>query len=111
MPAVRLMIDVDVGRAHALDDLAVERTSREPRPVSGSRTWMCAMAAPALAASIASSAIAAGVTGTRSDFPVVSPAPVTAQVMKTSQFTARLSPVAGVGEKLSDCRIRHHPSP
>ena len=52
---------------------------------------MCAIAAPALAASIAASAIAAGVIGTRSDLPVVSPAPVTAQVMKTSQFTARLS--------------------
>src|SRR5260370_38707309 len=44
------------------------------------------MAAPALAASIADSAICLGVIGTFADLPVVSPAPVTAQVMKTSQF-------------------------
>ena len=69
------------------------------------------MAAPAFAASMAASAIAAGVIGTRSDFPVVSPAPVTAQVMKTSQFTARLFRVAVVREKLPDRRMRHHPSP
>src|SRR5262245_33838039 len=49
---------------------------------------MWAIAAPARAASIAASAIAAGVTGTLSDLPTVSPAPVTAQVMKTSRFTA-----------------------
>jgi hypothetical protein len=74
---------------------------------------MCAIAAPALAASIAESAIAAGVMGTRSDFPVVSPAPVTAQVMKTSQFTDRLSasPWPRVPGKLSDRRMRHHPCP
>ena len=72
---------------------------------------MCAIAAPALAASIAASAIAAGVIGTRSDLPVVSPAPVTAQVMKTSQFTARLSASPCVRENLSDRRMRHHPCP
>ena len=72
---------------------------------------MCAIAAPALAASMAASAIAAGVIGTRSDLPVVSPAPVTAQVMKTSQFTSRLSDVVAVRGKLSDCRMRHHPRP
>src|SRR5450755_1724870 len=44
------------------------------------------MAAPAFAASIADSAISLGVTGTLADLLVVSPAPVTAQVMKTSQF-------------------------
>src|SRR6476659_9448975 len=49
---------------------------------------MCATAAPARAASIAASAICSGVTGTRSLRPTVSPAPVTAQVTKTSQFTA-----------------------
>jgi hypothetical protein len=43
------------------------------------------MAAPAFAASIAAAAIAAGVTGTLSDRPTVSPAPVTAQVMNTSR--------------------------
>src|SRR6201987_5367438 len=49
---------------------------------------MCATAAPARAASIAASAICSGVTGTCSLRPAVSPAPVTAQVTKTSQFTA-----------------------
>ena len=118
MPAVRLTIDVDIGRAHALDDLAVEAEVARAAPVSGSRTWICAIAAPALAASIASSAIAAGVIGTRSDLPVVSPAPVTAQVMKTSQFTARLSAwltyTRGGSARwtnLSDRRIGHHPGP
>src|SRR4029077_7267130 len=48
---------------------------------------MCATAAPARAASMAASAICSGVTGTSSLRPTVSPAPVTAQVMKTSQFT------------------------
>ena len=48
---------------------------------------MCTTAAPALAASIADSAICCGVTGTCGLLPVVSPAPVMAQVMKTSQFT------------------------
>src|SRR3954467_11525088 len=48
---------------------------------------MWATAAPARAASIAASAISSGRTGTRSLAPVVSPAPVTAQVMKTSWFT------------------------
>jgi hypothetical protein len=48
---------------------------------------MWAIAAPARAASIAASAISSGVTGTRSLRWAVSPAPVTAQVTKTSQFT------------------------
>ena len=51
---------------------------------------MCAIAAPARAASIAASAICSGVTGTSALRPAVSPAPVTAHVMKTSQFTADL---------------------
>src|SRR6478672_9170615 len=57
--------------------------SRAPRPVWGSRTWMCAIAAPA---------ICTGVTGMRSLRPAVSPAPVTAQVTKTSQFIRPASP-------------------
>jgi len=48
---------------------------------------MWATAAPARAASIAAAAMASGVTGTRSLAPVVSPAPVTAHVTKTSWFT------------------------
>src|SRR5438552_18266435 len=47
---------------------------------------MCAIAAPARAASSAASAIWSGVTGTPSLRPAVSPTPVTAQVTKTSQF-------------------------
>ena len=47
---------------------------------------MCATAAPARAASTAASAIWSGVTGTLSERETVSPAPVTAQVMKTSRF-------------------------
>src|SRR5437660_11419415 len=47
---------------------------------------MWATAAPACAASTAAAATCSGVTGTRSLRAVVSPTPVTAQVMKTSQF-------------------------
>jgi hypothetical protein len=47
---------------------------------------MCTTAAPALAASIADSAICWGVTGTLSLLAVVSPEPVTAQVMNAFQF-------------------------
>src|SRR5712671_1480977 len=54
------------------------------------------MAAPALAASIADSAICLGVIGTFADLPVVSPAPVTAQVMKTSQFMRRQPPLVEI---------------
>src|SRR5262249_49737874 len=67
-----------------------------PLPVSGSRTWMWTIAAPALAASIADSAICVGVTGTSSLLLVVSPTPVTAQVTNTSQFTVRTLPHARV---------------
>ena len=49
------------------------------RVVSGSRTWIWTMAAPALAASIAESAICAGVTGTAGLRAGVSAEPVTAQ--------------------------------
>ena len=51
---------------------------------------MCTTAAPALAASMAEVAICSGVTGTCGLLPTVSPAPVMAQVMKTSQFNGSL---------------------
>src|SRR5262249_29433140 len=51
--------------------------------VFGSRTWMCTIAAPALAASIADVAICSGVTGTAGLRPGVSAEPVTAQEMIT----------------------------
>jgi hypothetical protein len=60
--------------------------SRDGAPVSGLRTWQWTTAAPAFAASIAALAISAGVIGTLSDLPVVSPDPVTAQVIKASRF-------------------------
>src|SRR5215468_9138359 len=53
------------------------------RVVSGSRTWMCTMAAPALAASMADCAICCGVTGTAGFFPGVSADPVTAHEIMT----------------------------
>ena len=51
--------------------------------VSGSRTWRCAIAAPARAAAMAESAICSGATGTAACFPGVGAEPVTAQVMMT----------------------------
>ena len=50
------------------------------RPVSGSRTWMWQMAAPALAAPMQASAISAGVTGRAGLCSRVGNVPVTAQV-------------------------------
>src|SRR6201994_3940987 len=53
------------------------------RVVWGSRTWMCTIAAPALAASMADCAICCGVTGTAGFLPGVSAEPVTAQEIIT----------------------------
>src|SRR5947208_2146332 len=53
---------------------------------------MWATAAPARAASMAALAMSSGRTGTCVLRPVVSPAPVTAQVMNASQFTG-ISPL------------------
>src|SRR5882757_9689340 len=53
------------------------------RVVWGSRTWMCTMAAQALAASMADCAICCGVTGTAGFFPGVSADPVTAHEIIT----------------------------
>src|ERR1700758_3705043 len=51
--------------------------------VFGSRTWICTIAAPALAASIAELAICSGVTGTAGLRPGVSAEPVTAHEIIT----------------------------
>src|SRR5882762_5972918 len=59
--------------------------------VFGSRTWICTMAAPALAASIAEAAICAGVTGTAGFFPTESADPVTAQDIITLRCMGVLS--------------------
>src|SRR5262245_26465286 len=60
------------------------------RVVSGLRTWMCTIAAPALAASSADCAICAGVTGTAGLRPGVSAEPVTAHEIIT--FRCMLPP-------------------
>src|SRR5882724_7918897 len=59
--------------------------------VFGSRTWICTMAAPALAASTAEAAICAGVTGTTGFFPTESADPVTAQDIITLRCMGVLS--------------------
>ena len=86
MPAVRF-------RTTSVSDERIRSTtclkssgSRAPLPDSGSRTWMWVMAAPALPASMAEAAICSGVTGRSGCLSAVSPAPVTAQVMKASKF-------------------------
>ena len=53
---------------------------------SDSLTWICAIAAPAFAASIAALAICSGVFGKSGCFFAVSPDPVTAQETKTLLF-------------------------
>src|SRR6516164_2064441 len=65
----------------------------------GSRTWMCTMAAPALAASMADVAICAGVTGTAGLRPGVSAEPVTAHEMIT--LRCMVSPIL----VLTDCSL------
>ena len=53
-------------------------------PVSGSRTWMWTMAAPAWAASMAVAAICSGVMAQCGLFVTLVSSPVTAQEMMTS---------------------------
>src|SRR5215471_13057485 len=65
----------------------------------GSRTWMCTMAAPALAASRADVAICAGVTGTAGLRLGVSAEPVTAHEMIT--LRCMVSPIL----VLTDCSL------
>src|ERR1700752_3739053 len=60
------------------------------RVVRGSRTWMCTIAAPALAASMAEAAICCGVTGTAGFLPGVSAEPGTAQEIMTFRCIAAL---------------------
>ena len=77
------------GRANAFGSPpGTTRGARAGAPVSGSRTWQWTMAAPASAACKALSAMAAGERGTWGLRSWVAPAPVTAQVMKTSLFMA-----------------------
>ena len=60
--------------------------------VLGSRTWMCTIAAPALAASRQELAICSGVTGTAGFLPGVSAEPVTAQEIITLRAIFRSLP-------------------
>ena len=92
MPAVVLMTMSTSDLRRRSTTSRYSATSREPTPVCGSRTCTCTMAAPARAAAIPDSAICSGVTGTCSDLPTVSPAPVSAQVMMTLRFTAEPLP-------------------
>src|SRR2546421_12585541 len=57
-------------------------------PVSGSRTWICTIAAPARAASMAAAAICSGVIGQCGLLVTLVSSPVMAQVMMTSEFMA-----------------------
>ena len=92
MPAVRLITTSTSARADALDDLAVQRQVARRRARSRGRARGCARPPRRRARPRSrTSAISSGVTGTRSLSPVVSPAPVTAQVMKTSRVHARSS--------------------
>ena len=90
MPAVRLRTtstpDDGCGRRPPCRAAGRGRLGRS----RGSRTWMWTTAAPASAASIAESAICSRVTGTCGLRAVVSPAPVTAHVMKAFQFTGSI---------------------
>ena len=79
--------DVDVGVPDPLDDLAVERDVA--RALAGLRVAHVDVhdgRRPARAAAMPDSAICSGVTGTCSERPTVSPAPVSAQVMMTLRF-------------------------
>ena len=66
-------------------------------PVSGSRTWMWTMAAPACAASMAVCAICSGVIAQWGLLATLVSSPVTAQVMKTSGFKTVPLGVSGDG--------------
>src|SRR5450830_768029 len=86
MPAVRLtMMSTSASRMRSITS-RYRATSRLNLPVSGLRTWQYNTVAPAFAASTAAAAICLGVTGTWGLLALVSPAPVSAQVMMTSWF-------------------------
>ena len=89
MPVVRLMMTSVGALADALDDLAV--VLEPPRGRAGLRVAHVDVRdgrAGARPPRCAASAICCGVTGRSGCMPAVSPAPVTAQVMMTSSFTA-----------------------
>jgi hypothetical protein len=58
---------------------------------------------------MADSAICVGVTGTLSDLPVVSPEPVTAQVIKTSRFIVSGMIFSSSGQQAVAGVSRDHP--
>src|SRR5229473_1387843 len=69
------------------------------RVVFGSRTWICTIAAPALAASTAERAICSGVTGTAGLRLGVSADPVTAHEIMTLRCMSPPSPSHGLSRK------------
>ena len=73
--------------------------SHDSLPVSGSRTWMWTIEAPARAASSAAAAISLGVTGTFGFLATVSEPPVRAQQMDTLDLMGAclLDWVSGLG--------------
>ena len=73
--------------------------------VLGSRTWMCTIAAPALAASRQELAICSGVTGTAGFLPGVSAEPVTAQEIIT--FRAIFRSLRPVNQAAGKCLQFH----
>src|SRR5579864_4594084 len=75
--------------------------------VCGLRTWICTMAAPALAASIEERAICSGVTGTAGLRPGVSAEPVTAQEMMTLRCIIPPTANRGAAALLSRRSARH----
>src|SRR6266481_8799657 len=79
------------------------------RVVSGSRTWMCTMEAPALAASMEDCAICCGVTGTAGFFPGVSADPVTAHEIIT--LRCMVAPASHQSLQLNPGRARAHSGP
>src|SRR5579862_7897443 len=79
--------------------------------VCGLRTWMCTMAAPALAASIEERAICSGVTGTAGLRPGVSAEPVTAHEMMTLRcmVLGYSAPQHGCPQGTDDSTFPPHP--
>ena len=87
MPGGGVDDDVDVGGPDPLDDLAVERDVARALAGLGIADVDVDDRGAGPAAAMPDSAICSGVTGTCSERPTVSPAPVRAQVIMTLRFT------------------------
>jgi hypothetical protein len=108
-PVVRLMMtSLPASRIRATTSRYSAR-SRLGLPVAGSRTWICAMAAPASRAASTSAAIRSGVTGMAGFWCALSAPPVTAQLMMTGRVTASFLPSAWVAAIRRSCGHREPP--